>query len=32
MSFFKSLSKSRRQDSIVILLGFAAILLCKFLA
>lgn len=32
MSFFKSLSKSRRQDAIVVFLGFAVITLSKFLA
>ncbi|RXF77100.1 hypothetical protein EKK70_08360 [Desulfovibrio sp. DS-1] len=32
MSFFKSISKSRRQDSIVVLLGFAVIALCKVIA
>lgn len=32
MQFFKSISKSRRQDSIVILLGFVVIAVCKALA
>jgi hypothetical protein len=32
MAFFKALSPSRRQDAIVVLLGFAAITLSKFIA
>jgi hypothetical protein len=32
MSFFRSLSKSRRQDIIVAALGFAVIVLSKFIA
>ncbi len=32
MSFFKSISKSRRQDAVVIFLGFAVIVFCKAIA
>lgn len=32
MSFFRSLSKSRRQDVIVAAIGFTVIVLSKFIA